>query len=1601
MKQLARRALGVFMAMMMLLTTLPSSFALESGSDIKGHWAEEALQSFVDDGYLTGDGRGHYTPDGVMTRAQFAAILNRVTGLTEESSAITGYADVNASDWYYHDLAKALAAGYMSGTSQTSMSPNAAVTRQQAFTMLARYLGLDTSSDAALNGFADEKSVADYARGPIAAMIGAGYVAGTSDKRIEPEKQLTRAEGVTVLYRAKDALKAVSPSAASDLKDGVYTGSGAGYGGTITVQMTVSGGRITKLEVLSHSETNAYYNRAKTLLDTVLAKQGTDGVDTVSGATRSSRGILDAVNACLSQAKGGKDTSTSGSTGGGTSTGGDSTKTDGEDFSGLKDGVYEGEAAGYSGTTKVRVTVSGGKIVSVEIVSHGDTTSYFDRAKTVVDKVIDKQSTDVDTVSGATYSSWGILNAINDALKDAGSDAPVTIEVSTWKELTKALGKAKDGDTIKLTADITDAGQVDAISSATAVINKAVTIDGSGKTISVYDDDTVTKYTTDSDGNLVSMEQVEANFCFDVTTATGITIKDLTIDGASFSSKLGGAMYVETGAELTLDNVTFRNCNAGNSGAGNGGAAFYAEPHRGDAPTVTAKNCTFADNTVNDGTTGRGGAVYGYNANITLENCTFTGNKAGYGGAVAAAGSSKLTVRNCTFGASNDAIYGGDDIYVFDGYTFYKKTMAADSAVTAVLSGNTHAADGSSFKDYRVVCGRVLGDITDTTSAGSAITASCSGSGDLFLTGHDLTFAVTDYERKNAPVKESSGADYAFVLVNIPYADFYKADLSNDTAVDAFTSATKNKTRTASLAGGSYHVSADGSDITGVTFPVVMSKADFETFKSGKTEITDASKVTITVTNRGQTSTSEFTGKEALFESPSYSYYVLSEAPLYYKEAAVAQDGSVSFGKVKGLSAELSGVKVSLQTESSYGDYQLNLKDDSNTISGSTKVYGVILHTEEGSDYGLRHLENIWRGTELAFCTGFTKAVHNCPTSSAHYQAIMGQTITQITYLTDAGAYTIGCNVYVPIKVASSLTVVSSGADVKSADVTLPAGSENYQAVYTVTDASGADVTEAYGFACSGGTLTWTGSPLPGSYTLTLTDGSGKYAPLSGSFTVSTASAAAAYDPAALALKAADGAQQDAFKNYLSNISSVAVDGKSYAASGRGAVQVVNDNGFLDLNASSSGSYVFAELTAGKTYAVTVKSTGYPDLTFTLTVPETLYTYASLTYAEYWASEHVYLSGDDMTASNTTEADRVYTQGGKTYEEHDKGAFDTVTRATTNHGLHRGSFQQSVTIDTKSGKTYQPLYWIDGNNFVDAADGKTYNKSEIGMTQYEITGIKYVPVAVAAGDYRAFCAAYAVTQNGEALLGGYTEGKLKGYSEAAYVTAQTNGLKAAALSDGAWSFGARQTGADSGVLGQAQQTAVNVTTAVTSTSQFGDFIRADITGDGYGALGSRMQTVLWQYYGDGDTVIATYGTKFAADDWMHKSMGVQLGLTESLRCQLPANTDGTGKWIVTVYALGYADFSFELDVTANDIHGANMPMTPDQKAQLETLKDQAAALLASDAGKAGLAANEQKWTVLKEHYDEAVALLANPDATYGDASDLLSELPELIAAVQP
>ncbi|HIV67803.1 MAG TPA: S-layer homology domain-containing protein [Candidatus Butyricicoccus stercorigallinarum] len=442
-----------------------------------------------------------------------------------------------------------------------------------------------------------------------------------------------------------------------------------------------------------------------------------------------------------------------------------------------------------------------------------------------------------------------------------------------------------------------------------------------------------------------------------------------------------------------------------------------------------------------------------------------------------------------------------------------------------------------------------------------------------------------------------------YVAMNIPYDAFYEAEVNNDVEVDAFTSATLNKTRTGSLAGGSYHVNSDGSDITGITFPVKLGEGvtldDLAAYK----RVTDADSVEITVTNRGQTSTTTYSGVDALFENPSYAYYVMRETPAFYKELTRNEDGSLSFGPVQGEAQTVSGVTAELTTETNYGDYEMVLSGFDEIDTSTDQVYGVVVHTEE-NDYGLRHLENIWRVTDLAWCTGFTDTVHNCPTSSAHYASMMGQTIQSVTYYTSKGIYELPLDgVYVPVKFEHTFSVADADAASGSTTVTLTGLPEDYQAAFAVTDADG---TALEGAACDGAALTWTGTPEVGIYTLTMTDESGTYASYTAGFQLTTEAVVAAYDAENLRLVKADGVSDETFAAYLSGITSVSVDGTSYNASGRGSVTIVNEDGTINLDAASGETALFQP---GSTYALEVTSTGYVNnLAFSLTVPRDVQT---------------------------------------------------------------------------------------------------------------------------------------------------------------------------------------------------------------------------------------------------------------------------------------------------------------------------------------------------------------------------------------------------------
>ena len=502
------------------------------------------------------------------------------------------------------------------------------------------------------------------------------------------------------------------------------------------------------------------------------------------------------------------------------------------------------------------------------------------------------------------------------------------------------------------------------------------------------------------------------------------------------------------------------------------------------------------------------------------------------------------------------------------------------------LQASITAAEGKNQADYTEASWT---NMTEKLTAAKAALEAKESQEAVDAAQKALDEAVAALEIKSSEPETPDVTTGTYVLMNIPYDQFYAADVNNSVKVDAFTSATKNKVRTGSLAGGSYHVDASGDEITGVTFPV---KVPAGTDLSKYTQITDDSKVSITVTNRGQESTTDYTGKDALFESASHSYYTLSEKPSYYKELTVNEDGTFSFGATQGTVTTITeGVTAELMTDSKYGDYQLDLDGLTDTIPSGTAIYGVIVSTKEGSDYGMRHLENIWRVSELAWATGFTTAVHNCPTSSEHYKAMMGQHIDKVTYYTANGIYEIPVGgekgLYVPVKFDTSAVAVAD-AELKDGEtsvatiisgLTLP---EEFDAEYTV----------------EGATASVKGEKLilkdvkKGAYTLTITDKSGKYAPISFGFEVYAETMPAAYNENSEkpGLTKAAGATDAEFADYIKNITSVSVNGKPYAVSGRNAVKLFNDDGTLITDAAP-----FAE---GDSFEIVVTATGYKDLSF-------------------------------------------------------------------------------------------------------------------------------------------------------------------------------------------------------------------------------------------------------------------------------------------------------------------------------------------------------------------------------------------------------------------
>lgn len=245
-----------------------------------------------------------------------------------------------------------------------------------------------------------------------------GYQTKASEPSKDKKQQVSERVTDTETETENAAENTQTATGSFDLADGVYKGSATGFSGPVTVAVTIMDKKITSIDILSSTDDEAFFNRAKGVIDRIISSQSFD-VDVVSGATYSSNGIIKAVKNALT---GEKDKTVTGKSKQESASESDSSSVEKaavQDASAYKDGTYYGTGKGFAGTMKVKVDIVGGKIASISIVSTKDGDSYVKSASSLLDTIVKKQSTNVDTVSGATFSSRGIIAAVRSALSQA------------------------------------------------------------------------------------------------------------------------------------------------------------------------------------------------------------------------------------------------------------------------------------------------------------------------------------------------------------------------------------------------------------------------------------------------------------------------------------------------------------------------------------------------------------------------------------------------------------------------------------------------------------------------------------------------------------------------------------------------------------------------------------------------------------------------------------------------------------------------------------------------------------------------------------------------------------------------------------------------------------------------------------------------------------------------------------------------------------------------------------------------------------------------------------------------------------------------------
>ncbi|GIQ71362.1 S-layer homology domain-containing protein [Xylanibacillus composti] len=197
-----KRHLSLLTAVILIMSMILPAFAVGASavslSDIQNHWASKSLTDWVDKGLVQGYEDGTFKPNDEIKRAEFFALVNRVFGFTEEAEV--SFKDVTPEKWFAPEIAKAAAAGYITGYEDGTIKPNREISRQEAAVILANVLSLDLSVNAGVaDPFKDAADIASWSKQAVEAVVAAGVMQGYPDATYRPGISITRAEAVVAL----------------------------------------------------------------------------------------------------------------------------------------------------------------------------------------------------------------------------------------------------------------------------------------------------------------------------------------------------------------------------------------------------------------------------------------------------------------------------------------------------------------------------------------------------------------------------------------------------------------------------------------------------------------------------------------------------------------------------------------------------------------------------------------------------------------------------------------------------------------------------------------------------------------------------------------------------------------------------------------------------------------------------------------------------------------------------------------------------------------------------------------------------------------------------------------------------------------------------------------------------------------------------------------------------------------------------------------------------------------------------------------------------------------------------------------------------------